>query len=174
MSEVREAERGGAERYHASDQMGLKEQEITKKEGEALHRKGAVYEKVVANWFGMEWDAKVLKDLLVDQDDVGGIEVRGTSLPCACGNKEGCLRLNRSGTKENGVYLLVIKRDIITYDIVGWAFGRDGLKQKYWGPHYHRKIKGWSQYCYGIPRGDINPDENIVREVVLSCLKKKV
>lgn len=155
---------GGSDRYSASDRMGLAEQEITREHGRGLHVCGALAEVAFARWLGVDWSPKVLRQSLVDQDDVAGLEVRSTVLPCPCGNPDGCLRLNKRGTKPECVYVLVIRRGR-WFEMAGWIVGRDGMLEDYWGRHYQRSKAGWSEYCYGVPRADINPDMDLIYQL---------
>ena len=123
---------------------------------------GAPPEMAFAKWIGVKWHPKVLRDQLIDQDDVSDIEIRSTILPCRCGNEQGCLRVNRKGTKPDSLYILVIRRGR-RFEIAGFMLGRDCMEEKYWGKHYYRDKPGWSEYCYGVPRQDIDQDINLLR-----------
>ncbi|MDH4179705.1 MAG: hypothetical protein OEV33_04285, partial [Armatimonadota bacterium] len=135
--------------------------EVDRPQGMDMHIVGALAERAFAKWLGVPWKPKILKGRLVAQDDVEGIEVRSAVAPCPCGHPSGCLRLNKTGTKQEAIYVLVIRRGS-WFEMAGWILGKDGWDPKYWGPHYFRKTKGWSQNCYGVPRENLDQNMDVV------------
>jgi len=102
-------------------------------------------EMIVGKWLGLYWNAFTSRPETL-KGDVGIVQVRQTPWP------NGRLILNEPD--EDDTPFVLVTGQYPTFDIVGWAFAREGKFAEYWETH-----NGRSAYYY--PQDKLYPPETL-------------
>ena len=116
---------------------------------------GARAELAVAKYFEIPWTGRLFTNTGLREwkanggHDVGPLEVRSTH------HLNGHLPLFKDSL-NGSPYVLVIACSEDTYDIVGWCWGYEGKKDRFWADPAH---KNKPYYC--VPRTVLRPVEDL-------------
>ena len=150
--EIEKAENIGVKTQTYNTKRGVKDQKtVNGTRGYRWHQIGAVCEKACSKGLKIPWYREIGN---YKHSDVGPFEVRATTW------EAGKLRLNKGKTRLGAIYILVIDMRP-KFILAGWIIAEDGMKDKYWGRHYH----GVDAKCWGVPQEDLRPMSELVEMV---------
>jgi hypothetical protein len=115
---------------------------------------GACAELAAAKALGVYWKNPLI-DHVGGSDDLEGLGIRSTRHP------QGGLTIYTSDPDDRPFVLVRGKAG--QYDLVGWAYGRDGKRQDYWRPDFRQpayvipgdQLQPLASLCVTVPRWDL-------------------